>query len=238
MKKVVLKKSNKIAVIAALVLAIVAIAGCFTLVKAFDFWGEAAKQAGNRAYDDNKSGLGLSAGNALLGNAQASGYCSGDEPIDQIGCNSRVETLSIGGLETTVNSGDLGGKSSTTILSLKNPFGSTSTIDLVMLTNVTAATTTYTITCGTSTTAYAPSSLTASIISSGSITSSTNFHMLENDITTVYGANTTAGTVNKIMVQATDYLICLANESNTFATSIWATSTNSFAGTYKVRWFR
>lgn len=96
-----IKKNNYLfgaGVALAVLFAIVGIAG---IAKAFDFWGEAAKQAGNRAYDDNKSSLIFNAGIGDMGAASADGYCAGDEAIIQIGCNARVQYLTAESITTT-----------------------------------------------------------------------------------------------------------------------------------------
>ncbi len=89
MSKKIEKNNNiKLYVVAGVALAV--LFGIVGIAKAFDFWGDAAKQAGNRAYEDNKESLVYG---GSLGAPSADGYCSGDESIIQIGCNTRVQYL-------------------------------------------------------------------------------------------------------------------------------------------------
>jgi len=128
---------------------------------------------------------------------------------------------------TWVLAGALGGNSSTTILSMKNPFPTTSTIPNVTLLNTAVATTSYSIACGTSTTAYAPSSFTGTIIGSGTIATGTSFDFMQNNLSVANGAVVSGGTTSKILIPPNYYLICVAQ--NTYA-SYWTTTTNAFAG--------
>ena len=139
----------------------------------------------------------------------------------------------VNGLCTTVLNGALGGKASTTILSIQNPTGVTSTLDYLTLTDITAATNTNTFLCTTSTTVYAPANMSGTILSSDSVASSTNFGVIENGIAAGYSIDGYGGgSVAKITVGPTNYIICKANAN---ATGLFVTSTNSFAGTYELR---
>ena len=128
---------------------------------------------------------------------------------------------------TWVISKALGGNSSTTILSVQNPFPTTSTIPNITLLNTATATSSYTIACGTSTTAYAPSSFTGTIIGSGVVATSTSFDFIQNNLSVANGAVVTGGTTGKILIAPSNYLICQVQ--NTYST-YWTTSTNAFAG--------
>jgi len=122
------------------------------------------------------------------------------------------------GLTTYVKTGGLVGNATTTILSLKNPAGTTSTVDLVRLTQTAVATT-------------LPG---ASIISSGSVATGTNFYVIENGIT--YGTGViSGGSVSKISVGTNEYLNCVVTPS---LSTYWTTTTNAFAGKYTVRFIK
>jgi hypothetical protein len=139
----------------------------------------------------------------------------------------------LNGLDTKVSAGSLVGNTTTTVLSLANPYSATSTVDLVRLTQTAAATTTFSYNCGTSTTATTLPG--GSIIVSGSVATGTLPGIIENGITTGLGAYVSGGSVAKIMVGPAEYLNCVV--AGTYST-YWTTTTNAFAGTYKVQWNR
>lgn len=220
----------------------VALAVLFCVVsvaKAFDFWGDAAKQAGNRAYEDNKSALTLPAAIPSLGTASSDGYCSGDEAQIQIGCNAKVQNLTIddygyfaiGSLKRYYIEGTLA-DATTTLIALD--ITATGTIDLLRLDVTGPATSTYTVTCGTSSSAYGTPS--ATLISSASIVTS-SLAILENAVnypsgqiaTSTSAGYVAAGTFGKLGVESDEYLLC---KVTTAYDGAFTEVTNTFAGTY------
>lgn len=127
------------------------------------------------------------------------------------------------GLTTYVKTGGFI-DASTTIASVQNPAGATSTMDLAILDVSGAATSTWTVVCGTSTTAYG--SPTQGIISSGSVVTSTLPYIL-NDAT--YD-KVDGGAVNKIIVAPTEWIVCKITSTHTNA---FTDVTNTFDGKYK-----
>lgn len=146
------------------------------------------------------------------------------------GATTLTGATTIGGATVSISSGTLA-DATTTILAVVNPFSATSTVDMVRLTNTGVATSTYTVACGKSATAYANTDY--DVLSSGSIATSTNFGVIENNITGSYGAAITGGSIEKILVGSGQYLVCKVTTSYPGA---FTESTNTFAGTYQVRW--
>jgi len=129
---------------------------------------------------------------------------------------------------------------STTIVSVLNPFGttSTSTISFMQLIETGVATSTYSIACGAATTAYATP--TYNIIESGSIATSTSFGTIENNLTAALNGNSvgvTGGTAAKISLTPTyPYLVCKVTiVPATLYTGAFTEVTNTFDGKFEFR---
>lgn len=120
----------------------------------------------------------------------------------------------------------------TTILSFVNPFGTTatSTVDLVRLDTSGAATSTYSMSCGASATAFAADSV--SLLDSVDTATST-VGILENGLTAALGGQDDAGTVVKIALTPTyPYFLCTAT---TLYSGAFTEVTNTYAGKFTVR---
>ena len=119
----------------------------------------------------------------------------------------------------------------TTILSFVNPFGTTatSTVDLVRLDTTGAATSTYSMSCGASATAYAADSV--SLLDSVD-TATSSVGILENNLTAALGGQDDAGTVEKIALTPTyPYFLCTAT---TLYPGAFTEVTNTYAGKFTV----
>ena len=120
----------------------------------------------------------------------------------------------------------------TTILSFVNPFGTTatSTVDLVRLDTSGAATSTYSMSCGASATAYAADSV--SLLDSVD-TATSSVGILENNLTAALGGQDDAGTVEKIALTPTyPYFLCTAT---TLYSGAFTEVTNTYAGKFTVQ---
>lgn len=133
---------------------------------------------------------------------------------------------------------------STTVVSFVNPFGTTATssialVDLADLKITGKATSTYTIACGASATAYADP--TYSIISSGAVGTSTLPGSIVNGVAAAYNGNsigTGGGSVQRItLTHQYPYFVCkVTTEAGTAAyEGAFTNAANTFAGKYRVR---
>ena len=119
----------------------------------------------------------------------------------------------------------------TTILSFVNPFGTTatSTVDLIRLDISTGATSTYSVSCGASATAYAADSVSLLDTSANGVATST-IGIIENNLTNALGGIADAGTVEKIALTPTyPYFLCTVTSVYTGA---FTEATNAFAGKF------
>ena len=147
----------------------------------------------------------------------------------------QTDWYKVGNRVTFVKSGQFR-DASTTLISFVNPFGTasttaplsggstaSSTVVSVNLDITGVATSTYTIACGASSDIYADN--TYSILSSGSIVTSTKA-VIENNMTNSYSNGVTGGTVDKMALTpedsyfvckvTTDYEAAFTNDANTF----------------------
>jgi hypothetical protein len=127
----------------------------------------------------------------------------------------------------------------TTIVSFVNPFGTTATssmatVEMASLKMTGAATSTYTVACGASATAYAAP--TYSILSSDSVATSTLPGLIENGIATAYNGNSIGlggGSIQKItLTHQYPYFVC---KVTTAYGGAFTEASNTFAGKYRVR---
>lgn len=108
------------------------------------------------------------------------------------------EYLSVNG-DSTYHVGGPFKNATTTIVSFVNPYGTsaTSTVDLIRLDTTTAATSTYSVSCGASATAYAADTVSLLDTAANGVATST-VGILENKLTAALGGQADAGTVEKI----------------------------------------
>lgn len=181
--------------------------------------------SGNKLGSYVVNDLGLFTAGIKVGNNGQTGLAPTSETI-----NSLTNYVSAGSLAN----------GTTTILSLVNPFGktATSTVILVRLFNTPkgVATTSYAINCGASSGSATPPSY--NILTSGLIATSSNFDVLQNNLTTSNGATISGGSVAKILItNAYPYLICMATSSSgSDYNTAFSNVNNTFDGTYKVKW--
>ena len=113
--------------------------------------------------------------------------------------------------------------------------GATSTVELVRLNVTGVATSTYQIRCGAApaTGKTASTTIDYEILTSDSITASTFIGVVENNITSSYGAKIGGGSVAKILLTPVNpYLVCVVSSSDNGA---FTNPANTFDGTYMVR---
>lgn len=123
---------------------------------------------------------------------------------------------------------------STTIVSIKNPTGDVAAVDYVGLDITGAATSTYTIACGTSTTAYDGTSIpVATVINSGTIATGTKTMIVNN----IGGgtASTSDNGLARMQLKSTEHLVC---NVSTLYSGAFTEVTNAFDGKYIVRFIR
>lgn len=162
----------------------------------------------------------------VTGDIEATGDIKADDSL--VVTNSLIH----GDLEQKISSGSFA-DATTTIVAVANPFSASSTVDLVKLINSGVATSTYTITCGDSLTAYANSVF--NVLTSDSISTSTSFGTVTNNVSSSYGNGIGGGSVARITVGPSQYLVC---KVSTVYTGAFTETTNTFAGTYLIRWTR
>lgn len=139
---------------------------------------------------------------------------------------------SVGG-DVTYHMGGPLMNATTTIVSFENPFGTsaTSTVDLVRIDVLTAATSTYSLSCGAAATAYSADTVSLLDTAANGVTTST-VGILENNLTAALGGIADAGTVEKItLTPSYPYFTCTVTSVYPGA---FTEVTNTFDGRYTV----
>lgn len=114
----------------------------------------------------------------------------------------------------------------TTPIAVQNPFGATSTVDFFIYDQTGVATSTYTLNCGTSTTAFGtPSDW---VISAIEIATSTKDYLVNN-------SNAGTNSKERIIVDPNEWIVC---DVTTHYPGAFTEVTNTYDGNYKIRWFR
>lgn len=128
-------------------------------------------------------------------------------------------------LEVEVSVGDFA-DATTTPIAIQNPFSATSTVDFAIYDQTGLATSTYTLNCGTSTTAFGtPSDL---LIDGIEVATSTKKYIVNN-----YGAGTNSK--ERIVVGVSDWIVC---KITTVFAGAFTEASNTYDGNYKLRWFK
>jgi hypothetical protein len=140
--------------------------------------------------------------------------------------------LSVGGVTTYYLTGNLM-DASTTLVSIKNPFGTaaTATIDMMKFVVTGPATSSATLTCGANPSENGTNAYT---LLTGVLATSTTVYM-ENNLTAALGGSADAGSVAKIALNATNpYLVCKIAALGGVTTP-YTRAGNTFAGTYTIK---
>ena len=158
------------------------------------------------------------------------------EGTEQVGAltspNISSKYLTVGGVTSYYLTGNLI-DASTTLVSIRNPFGAaaTATIDMMKFTVTGAATSSATLTCGANPSANGTNAYT---LLTGVLATSTQVYM-ENNLTAALGGSADAGSVAKIALNATNpYLVCKIAALGG-VTDPYTRSGNTFAGTYTIK---
>ena len=146
-------------------------------------------------------------------------------------------TLDQNGLYSIITSGNLTTGTSTDVLSVLNPFAATSTVDYLIYSQTGLATSSYILSCGTSTTAYAGSITFATLIDSVTVATSTYYSRIINGMGSA-GGEVNAGSNSKarISVKPGEYIVCAL--STVWQTTAFTDTTSTFGGTYTIRWLK
>ena len=153
-----------------------------------------------------------------------------------IGDTSFTGTLSIGDLDTVITSGALATKATGTVFVL-NPFGATSTVDLMIYTVDTPATSSMDTYCATSSNPNTNVLGTQTNLINASIASNTPAHLLNDTTQDAQLASSSIGvTVGKLLVGPGEYISCTAIGDIDSRAILGDNSPMS--GTYLIRWLR
>lgn len=186
-------------------------------------------------------------GNGMIGaegdsnftNVVTSGNLTVGDEFTQGGSSSTINSFA-----THVDYGSFA-DATTTLFSVMNPFPGTSTIDMLEFINTGVSTTSFKLYCGTSTVASSPSSLGGSpfspaLVDKVTIPTSTLQYVV-NGTGAGGSINIGAGSLPRIDVGNGIYVGCEATSSTAGVPGDLKGITggaNTFAGTYKIRWYR
>lgn len=196
--------------------------------------------AGLIGFSSSPEGRGAE-GDTNFTNVVASGYITSGGSITSSGTLTASGAFSVTGTSTLntftsyVSTGSFA-DATTTIFAVQNPYGATTTVDFAELFVTGASTSTIAISVATSTSQYPSSVSVGSLINSAALATSTLGYIV-NGVTAGSTGFVSAGTAaqNRIIVGPTDYIVGLVTGSITGGVT---NPSNTFAGSYLIRWNR
>ena len=137
------------------------------------------------------------------------------------------------GLQTGVVSGSFK-NSTTTFIFFTNPFPGTSTLDLLSLHQTGLATTTFSVSCGT-TRSGTRGTIVNNIVAFGTVATSTSMDLVSNNTATSTDGGYSGGSVNSIKVAGSQNISCIATFPTGYTDVTFANNATTFAGKFWAR---
>ena len=143
-----------------------------------------------------------------------------------------------GGMMEQYSVGDLANATTTTI-ALLNPTSATSTIEFFSYNVTGVATTTHTLSCGTSTSPYVAATAKTLVDGTVEYATSTSYELV-NGVGSAEGPYSAGTSEFRIIVKPSEYIVCTVADvaAGTDYTGAFTETTNTYAGKYSIQWKR